>query len=90
MLLPPTSHSVRNGHIKRWWYFVSEMKKLMTDGHNYKPENPTDAMDGEKTPVSSFHRNFSIPCQNILCLFAFAKAQQIQGAQEDVPAQNKT
>ena len=47
-------------------------------------------MDGEKTPVSSFRRNFSIPCQNIFCLFAVAKAQQIQGAQEDVPAQNKT
>ena len=31
--LPPTSYSIRNGHIRRWWYLLKESSNLLTPEH---------------------------------------------------------
>jgi hypothetical protein len=37
LLLPPTSHSMRQGHIRRWWYLYKMMSNLLNTNSNYKP-----------------------------------------------------
>ena len=55
--LPPTSYSIRKGHIPRWWYIVSEMSSLLEN--NYEPKNPCnfqwEKQGGHLIPSKNLH-----------------------------------
>ena len=41
LLLPPTSHSIRNAHIRRWFYLYKRMSSLLQDHWDCVTYNPT-------------------------------------------------
>ena len=50
--LPPTSHSVLNAHITRWWFLVNKLSKLLDNNYNADPEDYMwIKQDGKLLPV---------------------------------------